>query len=187
MGSLNVNRQVIRSTLPIMVPTLIQIGLFTSLWQYLFVVDLPRYNLYFTKQHERTLYVSMYFKNSKLGQLYQSIPWGQLCDCLPPGNRGSGAPRWFSSQGMLGLMFVKAYLNLSDEKLTERFNTDWGLQLFCGKLLSDNQQTRDKAIVSRVRSYLAGHADWQQRQGMLINHWKRDMDNPCVTDGCHLL
>lgn len=120
------------------------------------------------------------FKNSKLGQLYESLPWEPLCDCLPAENKGPGAPRWFSSQGMLGLMFVKAYLNLSDEKLIERFNTDWGLQLFCGKLLSDNQRIRDKAIVSRVRSYLAEHTDWQPLQGVLINHWKPDMNNTHV-------
>ena len=120
------------------------------------------------------------FKNSKLGQIYQNIPWEQLVDCLPPENKGPGAPRWFSSQGMLGLMFVKAYLNLSDEKLIERFNTDWALQLFCGKLLSDNQRIRDKAIVSRVRSYLAEHTHWQQLQGVLFNHWKRDMNNTHV-------
>ena len=77
-------------------------------------------------------------------------------------------------------MFAKAYLNISDEKLIERFNTDWGLQLFCGKLLSDHQRIRDKAIVSRVRSYLAEHTDWQQLQGVLINHWKRDMNNTHV-------
>ncbi|MCG8318437.1 MAG: hypothetical protein MI921_02945 [Cytophagales bacterium] len=79
-----------------------------------------------------------------------------------------------------GLMFVKVYPNLSDENLIERFNSDWGLQLFCGKLLSDNQQIRDKAIVSRVRSYLAEYADWQQLQGMLVKHWKRDMNNTHV-------
>ena len=117
------------------------------------------------------------FKNSSLGKVYQSIPWEQLSDCLPEENRGPGAPRWFSAQGMLALMFLKSYLNLSDEKLIERFNTDWGLQLFCGKLLEDNQRIKDKAIVSRIRSYLAHHTDWKQLQGVLIDHWKRDMDH----------
>jgi len=116
------------------------------------------------------------FKDSKLGQIYDSIPWEQLSDCLPEENKGPGAPRWFSSQGMFGLMFLKAYLNLSDEKLIERFNSDWSLQLFCNKLLSDTQKVKDKAIVSRIRTYLAEHTDWQQLQGVLIDHWKRDMD-----------
>lgn len=116
------------------------------------------------------------FKASKLGRIYQSIPWDQLVECLPEENTGPGAPRWFSAKGMFGLMFLKAYLDLSDEKLIERFNTDWALQFFCGKLLSDNQCIKDKAIVSRIRSYIAEHTEWEQIQSVMINHWKRDMD-----------
>ena len=120
------------------------------------------------------------FKNTELGRLYETIPWDQLEECLPEENKGPGAPRWFSSQGMLGLMFLKPYLGLSDEKLIERFNTDWALQLFCGKLLKDNQRIKDKAIVSRIRSYIGEHTDWQQLQDVLIRHWKRNMDNTHV-------
>lgn len=131
-------------------------------------------HLYFSSK----LYI--FKRQTPLGRLHDCIPWDQLANCLPSENRGPGAPRWFSSQGMLGLMFLKAYLNLSDEKLIERFNTDWALQLFCGKLLKDNQRIKDKAIVSRVRSYIGEHTDWQQLQGVLINHWKRDMNNTHV-------
>ena len=121
-----------------------------------------------------------FFKDSKLGRIYTTIPWDQLADCLPEENRGPGAPRWFSAQGMFGLMFLKSYLNISDEKLIERFNTDWSLQLFCNKLLNDGQKIRDKAIVSRIRTYIAEHTDWQPHQDVLINHWKRDMNNTHV-------
>ncbi len=120
------------------------------------------------------------FKDSKLGRIYNCIPWDQLAACLPDENRGPGAPRWFSAQGMFGLMFLKSYLNISDEKLIERFNTDWSLQLFCNKLLDDRQKIRDKAIVSRIRTYVAEHTDWQVLQEILINHWKRDMNNTHV-------
>jgi len=120
------------------------------------------------------------FKNIELGRIYESIPWDQLSECLPKENVGPGAPRWFSAQGMFGLMFLKHYLNISDEKLIDRFNTDWALQLFCGKLLEDNQRIKDKAIVSRTRTYIGEHADWQQLQEMLIKHWKRDMNNTHV-------
>ena len=37
---------------------------------------------------------------------------------------------------MFALMFLKAYLNVSDRQLIERFNTDYSLQMFCGKLLA---------------------------------------------------
>lgn len=120
------------------------------------------------------------FNNSELGRIYETIPWEQLADCLPRENKGPGAPRWFSAKGMFGLMFLKAYLNISDEKLIDRFNTDWSLQLFCNKLLDDNQQIKDKTILTRIRTYLADHTDWQQLQRVLINHWKRDMNNTHV-------
>ena len=35
-----------------------------------------------------------------------------------------GAPSWLPKQGYFGLMFLKHYLKLSDEKLLERFNTE---------------------------------------------------------------
>lgn len=127
-------------------------------------------------------------QTTPLGKLHSAIPWEQLANCLPKENRGPGAPRWFSAQGMLALMFLKSYLKLSDEKLIERFNTDWALQLFCGKLLQKNERIKDKAIVSRIRTYIAENADWQELQSVLINHWKRDMENTqCFVDGCHLL
>ncbi len=121
-----------------------------------------------------------FFKDSQLGRVYDSIPWEQLSECLPKENQGPGAPRWFSNQGMFGLMFLKAYLNMSDEKLVERFNSDYCLQMFCGKLLKKYEWIRDKAIVSRVRSYIAENADWRELQSVLINHWKRDMSNTHV-------
>jgi len=51
----------------------------------------------------------------------------------------SGTPSWLPPQGYFGLMFLKHYTKLSDEKLLERFNTDWAIQMFCGALLSDNE------------------------------------------------
>ena len=81
---------------------------------------------------------------------------------------------------MFGLMFIKAYLKISDEKLIERFNTDYSLQIFCNKLLKDDEYIRDKAILSRVRTYMANHMDLYAMQDVLIKHWKRDMNNTGV-------
>jgi hypothetical protein len=52
--------------------------------------------------------------------------------------------------------------------------------MFCGKILKAGQIIRDKAILSRIRSYLAEHVDLFQLQDILINHWKRDMNNTHV-------
>lgn len=118
-----------------------------------------------------------YFKKTTLGKIHECLPWDQLADCLPEVDRGPGAPRWFDNRGMFALMFLKSYLNLSDEKLIGQFNTDISLQFFCGKVLRSDEYILDKDIVGRIRGYVAEHADWQEVQSVLINHWKRDMDN----------
>ena len=118
------------------------------------------------------------FKNLEIGRLYACLPWQELSKCLPDQYQGGkGAPRWFSNQGMFGLMFLKHYLNISDKKLIERFNTDWSLQFFCGKVLGNDQQVRDKNLPSRVRSYIADHVDLNEVQSVLLTHWKGDIEN----------
>ena len=79
-------------------------------------------------------------------------------------NKEPGAPGWFTARRMSGWMFLKSCLKLSDEKLIERFNTHQALRLFCGRLLQDNQKIRDKTLVSRIRTCIVEHADWQQLQ-----------------------
>ena len=118
------------------------------------------------------------FKKLEIGKLYDSIPWQALSDCLPCQDPiGKGAPRWLSTQGMFGMMFLKHYLNCSDKKLIERFNTDWSLQFFCQKVLKDDEQIRDMNLPSRIRSYMAAHMDLDQLQTILLHHWKADIDN----------
>ncbi len=55
-------------------------------------------------------------------------------------------------------MFLKAYLNVSDRHLIERFNTDYSLQMFCGKLLAEDRQIRDTTIMAKpyVRPIVRG-------------------------------
>lgn len=121
-----------------------------------------------------------FFKNSTLGQIHDSIPWVELAACLPEEKNGRGAPSWFEAKGMFALMFLKAYLNVSDRHLIERFNTDWSLQMFCGKLLKEDKQVKDTTIMTRIRSYIEENCEWEQIQEVLINHWKHDVNNAHV-------
>ncbi|MDN3671449.1 transposase [Echinicola jeungdonensis] len=75
---------------------------------------------------------------------------------------------------------LKAYLNTSDRQLIERFNTDWSLQYFCGKVLAADQQIRDLTIMTRIRAYIEEHCHWEQIQEVLMDHWKQDVDNSHV-------
>lgn len=121
-----------------------------------------------------------FFKNSLFGQIKDSIPWEQLACCLPAENKGPGAPRWFDAKGMFAMMFLKAYLNVSDRQLIERFNTDYSLQMFCGKVLAQDKQIRDYTIMTGIRSYIEEHCEWEKVQSVLLNHWKRDVNNSHV-------
>ena len=121
-----------------------------------------------------------FFKNSLFGQIQDSLPWEELASLLPKENSGPGAPKWFDARGMFALMFLKAYLNVSDRQLIERFNTDYSLQMFCGKLLAEDRQIRDTTILTRVRKYIEEHCEWERIQSVLLEHWKRDVNNSHV-------
>ena len=100
------------------------------------------------------------FKETELGKIHSTIPWEALGDFLPEQDITKPGPSQFlSNAGMFGMMFLKHILNISDEKLIERFNTDWSCQLFCGKLLSDDEKIRNTAFVSNLRGYIAHNAD----------------------------
>jgi len=65
------------------------------------------------------------FKNAtELGRIYDTIDWDGLVALLPLKKNPAGAPSWLPKQGYFGLMFLKHYTGLSDEKLLERFNTE---------------------------------------------------------------
>ncbi len=115
----------------------------------------------------------MIFQQSKLGKIYKAIPFQQLSLLLPSKSTSSvGAPSWFNNAGMFGVMFLKHYLGLSDEKLVERLNTDWELQMFCGRQFKDNQRIKDRNLPSRIRSYIGLHLSIEAFQDALITNWK---------------
>jgi transposase, IS5 family len=121
------------------------------------------------------------FKNkTKLGAIYQTIDWSSLIQLLPEKKTMAGAPSWLPPQGYFGLMFLKHYLKLSDEKLLERFNTDWAIQIFCGVLLSDNKMIRDNSFVSSVRGFLGEYVDFAAFQQKIIANWKDEIPDKNV-------
>lgn len=121
------------------------------------------------------------FKNkTELGAIYQTIDWAALEKLLPKKKTNVGAPSILPLRGYYGLMFLKHYLKLSDEKLLERLNTDWAIQMFCGIQLADGQMIRDNAFVSNVRTYLAKHINLEDLQQALIANWKQELPDKQV-------
>lgn len=114
------------------------------------------------------------FKNSRWGRLYDTIPWDELEACLPEINRGPSP--YFDRRGKFALMLLKHELGVSDAALIEHINTNVCLQLFCNMRLDPFQLIGDTGIVSRVRGYIAHHADMQEVQAILAQHWKEAVD-----------
>lgn len=113
------------------------------------------------------------FQQSKLGQLYQAIPFIELSRLLPEKQSNTaGAPSWFDNAGMFGVMFLKSYLGLSDEKLVDRLNTDWELQMFCGRQFVDNQRIKDRNLPSRIRCYIGQNFSLESFQDIVIENWR---------------
>ena len=116
------------------------------------------------------------FLSSKLGHLYKSLPLTELSALLPQSKNKDGARPWFSSKGKIALQFLKIYEDCSDEKLLERINANWALQIFCGIHLAPNQQIKDKDLIWKTRKYVAEYLSIQQTQGILIQAWKPYME-----------
>lgn len=122
-----------------------------------------------------------FFKNcTELGRIYDVIPWQELERLLPQKKNPSGAASYLPREGYFGLMFLKHYTGLSDEKLLAAFQTNWAYQMFCGCRLKVGEVIRDNAFVSRIRSFLARQCDMQKVQHMLIDAWKGKLENTNV-------
>jgi transposase, IS5 family len=122
------------------------------------------------------------FKNfTKLGEIYDIIDWAGLKSLVPDKKNLSGAPSWLPVEGYFGLMFLKHYTKMSDEKLLERFNTDWAMQMFCGVYLADNQVIRDNAFVSNVRSFVGKYIDMEDFQKKMVGNWTEEIPEKNVS------
>lgn len=117
-------------------------------------------------------------KNSRWGRLHDALPLEQLSSCLPTPKNTCGRKGYFDNAGKFALMFLKHELGVSDEKLIEHINHNPTLQLFCGMRLGDLELIRDTGIVSRIRGFIAHHADLEKAQRILIDHWQADIDTP---------
>ena len=117
------------------------------------------------------------FLRTDLGKLHQSIPFAELSALLPSKNTNLGAKSRLPKEGFFALMFLKAYTNLSDRQLIEHLNTNWAMQYFCGILLKEDQEIKDKGMPSRIRCFIANNVEISEIQNVLVDYWKGDMEN----------
>ena len=124
-------------------------------------------NLLFS--HEKLL--DERFAKSDLGQLYMAIPFDKLAKQIPAPKHalsGKGCKPWLDLKGAIGLLILKHYTNLSDEKLMDRLNTDWCMQMFCGILLKPTEVIRDSSLPSTWRGYIGRRLDIDALQKQLL-------------------
>ena len=115
------------------------------------------------------------FQQSRLGQLYQVIPWKGLTHHFSKKASKSqqlrGRKSIFTTQGKLALMFLKAYTNYSDRKLMERLSTDYSFQFFCGVYFKPGDRVPGFKLISDIRSELASKLDIISVQSILARAW----------------
>jgi hypothetical protein len=119
---------------------------------------------------EFSLYLKS-FNESELGGIYQSIPWNDIVRKLKIKENKKGPDLIFSPQGMVALMFLKSYVECSDEMLINHLNGNIHFQIFCGILLGPDR-IRNFKIVSDIRCRLARNLDIKEVQGVLAGYWK---------------
>jgi hypothetical protein len=121
-------------------------------------------------EKEFSLYLKA-FKESELGGIYQAIPWNEIVKKLRIKENKKGPGLIFSPQGMVALMFLKSYVECSDEMLINHLNGNIHFQIFCGILLGP-ERIKNFKIVSDIRCRLARNLDIKEVQDVLASHWK---------------
>jgi hypothetical protein len=124
-------------------------------------------------EKEFSLYLKA-FKESELGGIYQAIPWNEIVKKLRIKENKKGPGLIFSPQGMVALMFLKSYVECSDEMLINHLNGNIHFQIFCGILLGP-ERIKNFKIVSDIRCRLARNLDIKEVQDVLASHWKTYM------------
>lgn len=115
------------------------------------------------------------FYKTDLGQLHLGLPLERLAQLVPPPayeQSGLGCKPWLDVKGGIGLLCLKHFLQISDEKLIERLNTDWAMQMFCGIQINPIKPIKDTDLPSRWRGYIGAHLDIAKWQKALAERWK---------------
>lgn len=116
------------------------------------------------------------FQATRLGKLYQTIPFRALTKLLPAKRSNAGAKGRFSAAGGIGLQILKHYYKQSDEKLIEQLNDNWVMQYFCGIRLPRGERIKDAEVVGRWRSYLGKNLEIDLAQYVISKGWGEDME-----------
>ena len=117
------------------------------------------------------------FKKSRLGEVYDIIPWDKLIREFGLKEHHKGRSPVFSPQGKIALQFLKPYTKLSDKMLLERINSDYQFQFFCGVEVNVADPLENFKLLSEIRTELGIKLDIQQVQKVLAGAWGSYIDD----------
>jgi IS5 family transposase len=120
------------------------------------------------------------FEQTPLGHLRKALPIEKLSKLLPERRHKSGAPGWVKAEGMIAMLFLQSYTQLSDRKFIDHFNGNWQMQMFCGTQLALNETIKDRNLMSRIRGYVSRHLNLEEFQTILLKEWKPSLEHTHV-------
>lgn len=120
------------------------------------------------------------FEQTSLGHLRKTLPIEKLSELLPERKGKSGAPSWVNAEGMIAMLFLQSYTQLSDRKFIDHFNGNWQMQMFCGVQLALNETIKDRNLMSRIRGYVSAYLNLEEFQTILVKEWKPYLENTHV-------
>jgi len=110
------------------------------------------------------------FPDSELGGQHRAIPFQEMVAKLGLKEQDRGRSSYFSPEGKLALMFLKAYSNLSDSQLIDNLNSNIHYQLFCGVRINPLNPLSNFKVVSDIRCEIASKMDIDSLQQILSSH-----------------
>lgn len=128
------------------------------------------------------------FIATRLGSIYQAIPWQSLVEVFGLKEHIKGPQSTFSPRGKLALMFLKHYEGCSDRKLIEQLNSNVHYQIFCDIVIPIGSPITNYKIVSEIRCDLAERLKIDKSQEVLAQYWfpyMSDLGSICMDATCY--
>ena len=128
------------------------------------------------------------FLDTRLGGIYQAIPWKELVCAFGLREPRKGPRPIFSPRGKVALMLLKHYAGCSDRKLVEHLNSNVHYQIFCDVVLPVGRPITNYKIVSGIRCELAGKLKIGKVQQVLAEKWRpymSELGSICMDATCY--
>lgn len=144
----------------------------------------PEYDFY--KEYEES------FRKSEIGRIHSILPLHEMAVRFglaePHPCRKAGRKPYFSPEGKVALMFLKAYTGLSAPKFMEQLNANIHYQIFCGIRIDPRDPLTNYKLIDGIALELSKRLKIQSQQEALAEAWKpymKDLDTLYTDATCY--